>query len=171
MRCYTRVLTRTLFLCPQYNKYKQIFISQKVPDGTSTTVYRCGPLIDLCRGPHIPHTGRIKAFEVLKNSSCYFLGDKENDTLQRVYGVAFPDTKQLTEYKHFLEQAEKRNHRKIGREQELFFFHELSPGSCFWLPHGARIYNTLMDFMKVRCRTLRFGVLSSELFLTTSSTV
>lgn len=88
----------------------------------------------------------------MKNSSCYFLGDKENDTLQRVYGVAFPDNKQLTEYKHFLEEAEKRNHRKIGKEQELFFFHELSPGSCFWLPHGARIYNTLMDFMKVSMR-------------------
>lgn len=86
----------------------------------------------------------------MKNSSCYFLGDKENDTLQRVYGVAFSDTKQLTEYKNFLEEAEKRNHRRIGTQQELFFFHELSPGSCFWLPHGTRIYNTLMDFLKVR---------------------
>lgn len=74
-----------------------------------------------------------------------------------MYGVAFPDAKQLTEYKRFLEEAEKRNHRKIGREQELFFFHELSPGSCFWLPHGARIYNTLMDFLKVntQIRVLR----------------
>lgn len=87
--------------------------------------------------------------EVLKNSSCYFLGDKDNDTLQRVYGVAFPDAKQLAEYKNFLEQAEKRNHRKIGKEQELFFFHEITPGSCFWLPHGTRIYNTLLEFLKV----------------------
>jgi threonyl-tRNA synthetase len=76
-----------------YNKYKQHIIKDKIPDGTSTTVYRCGPLIDLCRGPHVPHTGRIKAFEIMKNSASYFLGDKENDSLQRIYGVSFPDKK------------------------------------------------------------------------------
>lgn len=134
----------------EYNKYKQYLISTKIPDGTSTTVYRCGPLIDLCRGPHIPHTGRIKSMAILKHSSCYFLADKNNDTLQRVYGISFPDPKQMTEYKHFLEEAAKRDHRRIGKDQELFFFHDLSPGSCFWLPHGTRIYNTLVDFIKVR---------------------
>lgn len=76
------------------------------------------------------------------------MGDAKNDSLQRIYGVSFPDTKQMTEHKKFLEEAAKRDHRKIGKEQELFFFHELSPGSCFFLPHGARIYNTLMDFIK-----------------------
>lgn len=76
-----------------YNKYKQHIIKDKIPDGTSTTVYRCGPLIDLCRGPHVPNTGRIKAFEVMKNSSSYFLGDAANDSLQRIYGVSFPDKK------------------------------------------------------------------------------
>lgn len=76
-----------------YNKYKQHIIKDKIPDGTSTTVYRCGPLIDLCRGPHVPNTGRIKAFEVMKNSSSYFLGDAKNDSLQRIYGVSFPDKK------------------------------------------------------------------------------
>ncbi|KAG0346725.1 threonyl-tRNA synthetase [Podila humilis] len=132
----------------KHNQYKIQLIQSKIPDGTSTTVYRCGPLIDLCRGPHIPHTGRIKAFAVMKNSASYFLGDAKNDSLQRIYGVSFPDTKQMTEHKRFLEEAAKRDHRKIGKEQELFFFHELSPGSCFFLPHGARIYNTLMDFIK-----------------------
>ncbi|KAF8988202.1 threonyl-tRNA synthetase [Podila verticillata] len=132
----------------KHNQYKVHLIQSKIPDGTSTTVYRCGPLIDLCRGPHIPHTGRIKAFAVMKNSASYFLGDAKNDSLQRIYGVSFPDTKQMTEHKKFLEEAAKRDHRKIGKEQELFFFHELSPGSCFFLPHGARIYNTLMDFIK-----------------------
>lgn len=76
-----------------YNKYKQHIIRDKIPDGTSTTVYRCGPLIDLCRGPHVPNTGRIKAFEIMKNSSSYFLGDAKNDSLQRIYGVSFPDKK------------------------------------------------------------------------------
>lgn len=109
---------------------------------------RCGPLIDLCRGPHVPHTGRIKCLKVMKNSASYFLGDKNNDSLQRIYGVSFPDKKQLEEHLKFLKQAAERDHRKIGREQELFFFHELSPGSCFFLPHGMIIYNTLQSFLR-----------------------
>jgi threonyl-tRNA synthetase len=76
-----------------YNKYKQHIISDKIKDGERTTVYRNGPLIDLCRGPHVPHTGRIKAFEIMKNSASYFLGDAKNDSLQRIYGVSFPDKK------------------------------------------------------------------------------
>lgn len=135
-----------------YNKYKQALISSKIPDGTSTTVYRCGPLIDLCRGPHIPHTGRIKAFKLLKNSASYFLGDSTNDSLQRIYGVSFPDKKLMDAHLKFLEEAAKRDHRKIGKEQELFMFHEMSPGSCFWLPHGARIYTTLNNFLREEYR-------------------
>ncbi|CAA7269894.1 unnamed protein product [Cyclocybe aegerita] len=131
-----------------YNKYKQYLIQTKVPDGTSTTVYRCGPMVDLCVGPHIPHTGKIKAFMITKNSACYFLGDANNDSLQRIYGISFPDKKQLTEYKVFLAEAAKRDHRKIGKDQELFFFNDLSPGSCFFLPHGTRIYNSLVELMR-----------------------
>ncbi|CDS08596.1 Putative Threonyl-tRNA synthetase [Lichtheimia ramosa] len=132
----------------KHNPYKQHIINDKIPDGTSTTVYRCGPLIDLCRGPHVPHTGRIKTFTITKNSASYFLGDAKNDSLQRIYGISFPDKKQMSEYKKFIEEASKRDHRKIGKEQELFFFHELSPGSAFFLPHGARIYNALMDLIR-----------------------
>lgn len=131
-----------------YNKYKQHIIKDKIADGTSTTVYRCGPLIDLCRGPHVPHTGRIKAFEIMKNSASYFLGDASNDSLQRIYGVSFPDKKSLDEHKHMLEEAAKRDHRKIGQEQELFFFHPMSPGSAFFLPHGMIIYNALQVFLR-----------------------
>ncbi|THU97644.1 tars protein [Dendrothele bispora CBS 962.96] len=131
-----------------YNKYKKYLIESKVPDGTSTTVYRCGPMIDLCVGPHIPHTGKIRAFMVTKNSASYFLGDANNDSLQRIYGISFPDKKQLTEYKAFLAEAAKRDHRKIGKDQELFFFNELSPGSGFFLPHGTRIYNALLELMR-----------------------
>lgn len=135
-----------------YNKYKVQFILDKIPDGTSTTVYRCGPLIDLCVGPHIPHTGKIKALKVLKNSSSYFLGDAANDSLQRVYGISFPDKKLMDEHLKFLKEASERDHRKIGREQELFLFNELSPGSAFWLPHGTRIYNALLDLMREEYR-------------------
>lgn len=132
----------------KYNKYKQHYINEKVPDGTSSTVYRCGPLIDLCLGPHVPHTGRIKSLAVTKNSSSYFLGDAKNDSFQRVYGMSFPDSKQMTEWKKLQEEAAKRDHRKIAKDQELFFFSDLSPGSPFMLPHGMRIYNTLMKFIR-----------------------
>jgi len=84
-----------------------------------------------------------------QNSSSYFLGDSKNDVFQRLYGISFPDSKKMTEYKKYMEEAAKRDHRKIGREQELFIFHDLSPGSAFFLPLGMRIYNTLLEFMKV----------------------
>lgn len=132
----------------KYNQYKQYIISTKIPDGTSTTVYRNGPLIDLCRGPHVPDTGRIEAFAIMKNSSSYWLGSQENESLQRIYGVSFPDKKKMAEHKKFLEEAAKRDHRKLGKEQELFMFHELSPGSAFFLPHGTRIYNTLLEYLR-----------------------
>lgn len=83
-----------------------------------------------------------------KNSSCYFRGDKDDDSLQRVYGVAFPDRKQMTDHKHFLEEAAKRDHRKIGTDQELFFFNELSPGNVFLLPHGTMIFNALQKLIR-----------------------
>ncbi|KAI8626316.1 putative threonyl-tRNA synthetase, cytoplasmic [Xylariaceae sp. FL1651] len=130
------------------NKYKQHIISDKIPDGSSTTVYRCGPLIDLCRGPHVMDTGKIKAFEILKLSASYFLGDPTRDSLQRIYGISFPDKKRLSEHLKFLEEAAKRDHRRIGKDQELFMFHDLSPGACFFLPHGTRIYNTLQTFIR-----------------------
>lgn len=135
-----------------YSKYKTYLVQTKVPDGGATTVYRCGKLIDLCVGPHIPHTGRIKAFKLLKNSSCYFLGDSNNDSLQRVYGVSFPDKKLMDAHLKFLAEAAARDHRKLGKEQELFVFNEMSPGSAFWLPHGTRIYNTLVELMKTEYR-------------------
>ncbi|CAI5760096.1 unnamed protein product [Candida verbasci] len=136
----------------KYNKYKVKFISDKIPDNTSTTVYRCGPLIDLCIGPHIPHSGKIKAFKVLKNSSSYFLGDATQDSLQRIYGISFPDKKLMKEHLEFLKEASERDHRKIGKEQELFFFNEMSPGSAMWLPHGTRIYNTLVETLRKEYR-------------------
>lgn len=139
----------------EYNEFKKRIINEKVKTPT-TTVYKNGSLIDLCRGPHVRHTGKIKAFAITKNSSTYWEGKADAETLQRVYGISFPDTKQLKEWKFQQEEAAKRDHRKIGREQELFFFHELSPGSCFFLPNGAHIYNKLMDLMKEEYRKRGF---------------
>jgi threonyl-tRNA synthetase len=98
----------------KHNKYKVHIINDKIPDGTSTTVYRCGPLIDLCYGPHIRNTGLIKALKVTKNSASYFLGNQKNDSLQRVYGISFPEAKLMKEWEKFMEEAAKRDHRKIG---------------------------------------------------------
>ncbi|XP_044135655.1 threonine--tRNA ligase 2, cytoplasmic-like isoform X1 [Bufo gargarizans] len=131
----------------KYNKFKCRILNEKV-DTPTTTVYRCGPLIDLCRGPHVRHTGKIKAFKIYKNSSTYWEGKADMETLQRIYGISFPDNKLMKEWEKFQEEAKNRDHRKIGKDQELFFFHDLSPGSCFFLPRGAHIYNILIDFIK-----------------------
>ncbi|TKW09672.1 hypothetical protein SEVIR_6G118300v4 [Setaria viridis] len=133
------------------NKFK-VEIINELPEDKTITVYRCGPLVDLCRGPHIPNTSFVKAFACLKASSSYWRGKADRESLQRVYGISFPDSKRLKEYKHLLEEAKKRDHRLLGQAQELFFFHPLSPGSCFFLPHGARVYNRLMDFMRQQYR-------------------
>ena len=132
----------------KYNPFKVAIITAKVPAGTRTTVYRCGDLIDLCRGPHLPHTGRVKCFAATNHSATQWLATDGNDQLQRVYGISFPDKKMLKSYLENVELAKQRDHRVIGSKQDLFMFHELSPGSAFFLPHGARIYNKLMEFIK-----------------------
>ncbi|XP_051725406.1 threonine--tRNA ligase 1, cytoplasmic isoform X2 [Ctenopharyngodon idella] len=137
----------TLLQMFKYNKFKCRILNEKVSTPT-TTVYRCGPLIDLCRGPHVRHTGKIKALKIYKNSSTYWEGRSDMETLQRIYGISFPDSKMLKEWERFQEEAKNRDHRKIGKDQELFFFHDLSPGSCFFLPRGAFIYNTLTEFIR-----------------------
>jgi len=130
------------------NPFKINLISNKIGDGQMTSVYRCGPLIDLCMGPHLPSTGKIKAFAATKASATNWLGQVTNDPLQRVYGIAFPEKAMLKKWQEFQEKAKQRDHRNLGMKQELFFFHQLSPGSCFWLPHGTRVYNKLVAFIK-----------------------
>lgn len=139
----------------EYNEFKCRILREKV-NTPKTTVYRCGPLIDLCRGPHVRHTGKIKSLALTKNSATYWEGNCEAESLQRIYGISFPNEKQMKEWKHFQEEAAKRDHRKIGRDQELFFFHDVSPGSCFFQPNGAFIYNTLVDFIKAEYKKRGF---------------
>jgi threonyl-tRNA synthetase len=130
-----------------YSKYKTHYID-KLVQGESSTVYRNGSLVDLCQGPHIQNTRKIEAFKIMKNSSAYFLGDQNNDSLQRIHGVAFPNKQQLKDWQNFLEEAKKRDHQLIGREQKLFFFSKMSPGSPFLLPHGTRIFNALQQMLR-----------------------
>ncbi|KAK9512919.1 hypothetical protein O3M35_001230 [Rhynocoris fuscipes] len=131
----------------KYNKFKVRILNEKITTPV-TTIYRCGSLIDLCRGPHIQHTGKVKAFKVTKNSNTYWEDDEKAEYLQRVYGISFPDDKRLKEWEQLQDESAKRDHRKIGKDQELFFFHELSPGACFFQPKGVFIYNTLIDFIR-----------------------
>jgi len=153
------------------NPFKVDLIKRKITDDTLTTAYRCGPLIDLCRGPHIASTGRMKAFQVTKTSSSYYCASAEKDSLQRVYGVSFPSAKQLKQHMRRLEEAKERDHRLIGKKQQLFFFDAMtSPGSCFWTSYGARIYNRLQELMRVEYRARGFeevitpNIYSADLF-------
>ena len=131
-----------------YSKYKMHYIEKFVSDGESSTVYRNGSLVDLCAGPHIQNTKKIEAFKIMKNSSAYFLGGKSNDSLQRIHGVAFAKKEELIKWEHYLEEAKKRDHLQIGKNQKLFMFSQLSPGSPFFLPHGTRIFNALQNMLR-----------------------
>jgi len=154
----------------KYNKYKLHIINEKIPDGGSCTAYRCGPFIDLCKGPHVLNTGIIKSMDLYNSSSSHWLGNSDNDSLQRVYGISFPKNKQLKDWKTKREEALKRDHRVIGKNQELFFFHSCSPGSAFFLPHGTHIYNKLIDHIRQQYRQRGFkevitpNIYSNKLF-------
>jgi threonyl-tRNA synthetase len=104
--------------------------------------------VDFCVGPHVPSTGRLKAFKLLSTSNAYWKGDARNQPMQRVYGTAFLSEKELTEHLTRIEEAKKRDHRKIGRDQRLFMFHAWAPGATFWLPKGTVLYNTLGNYMR-----------------------
>lgn len=130
-----------------YNQFKLEIIDALAEDAT-ITAYRDGPFIDLCRGPHVPQSTRSKAMMCKGTGQAYWRGKVGNPSLQRVYGISFPDKKLMKEYKHFMEEAAKRDHRVIAVKQELVMFSQLSPGCPFFLPHGQRIFNTLQDFMR-----------------------
>lgn len=131
----------------KYNPFK-LDIIDKIPDNDPVTLYKCGELVDLCRGPHLPNTSFIKAFKLTKLSGAYWKGDEKQPLLQRVYGISFPKSKQLEEWQNNIEEALKRDHRTIAKKQDLFFFHETSPGTPFFLPHGTRMFNKLVEFIR-----------------------
>ncbi|GIN74583.1 threonine--tRNA ligase 2 [Bacillus sp. J14TS2] len=126
----------------------KIEILKGLPDNEKITLYKQGEFIDLCRGPHLPSTGFIKAVQLTKVSGAYWRGDRDNDVLQRVYGVAFKNKKDLQEHLSFLEEAKQRDHRKLGKQLELFMFSEEAPGMPFYLPKGQIIRNELETFSR-----------------------
>ncbi|XP_077012247.1 threonine--tRNA ligase, mitochondrial isoform X1 [Tamandua tetradactyla] len=129
------------------NPFKLRLIEEKVT-GPTATVYGCGTLVDLCRGPHLRHTGQIGGVKLLTNSSSLWKSAGAPETVQRVSGISFPTVEGLRAWEEWRKEAELRDHRRVGKKQELFFFHELSPGSCFFLPRGTRVYNALIAFIR-----------------------
>jgi threonyl-tRNA synthetase len=117
-------------------------------DAPTVSLYRQGDFVDLCRGPHVPSTGHIKAFKLLSASGAYWRGDERNAMLQRIYGTAWATQAELDKHLWRLEEAKKRDHRKLGRELDLFDFHDVAPGAPFWLPHGMILVRELERFAR-----------------------
>ncbi|MEX0915550.1 MAG: threonine--tRNA ligase, partial [Wenzhouxiangellaceae bacterium] len=137
------------FFRDQGEKYKAEIIAD-IPADETLSLYRQGDFIDLCRGPHVPSTGKLGAFKLTKLAGAYWRGDSNNEMLQRIYGTAWGDKKQLKAYLKRLEEAEKRDHRKIGRQLGLFHTQAEAPGMVFWHDHGWRIYRLVQDYIRQR---------------------
>ena len=165
---FPKVENKMIELARQKNTFERIPISKKEAisyfqekedeyklelleglDDGEITFYKQGEFTDLCRGPHIPHTGHIKALKLLKTAGAYWRGDEKNKQLTRIYGISFPKNKELTTYLEMLEEARKRDHRKLGKEMELFTFSQkVGQGLPLWLPKGAALRERLENFLK-----------------------
>jgi threonyl-tRNA synthetase len=149
-------------------EYKAEIISG-IPSGESITLYRQGEFIDLCRGPHLPSTGKLgKAFKLTHVSGAYWRGDSSNEMLQRIYGTAWPNDKQLRQYLHMLEEAEKRDHRRLGRVMDLFHFQEEAPGAVFWHPKGWALFQTLIGYMRQKQNAAGYQEISAPELMSTA---
>ncbi|MCG5548206.1 threonine--tRNA ligase [Halorhodospira halochloris] len=135
------------FFLEQGETYKAQIIDE-LPEGEAVSVYRQGDFVDLCRGPHVPSTGKLKAFKLTKVAGAYWRGDQNNEMLQRLYGTAWGDRKQLKAYLQRLEEAEKRDHRRLARSLDLFHVQEESPGMVFWHPRGWQLYLTVESYIR-----------------------
>jgi len=137
------------FFRDQGEEYKARIIAD-IPADETLSLYRQGDFIDLCRGPHVPSTGKLGAFKLTKLAGAYWRGDSDNEMLQRIYGTAWGDKKQLKAYLKRLEEAEKRDHRKLGRQLDLFHTQAEAPGMVFWHDHGWRIYRLVQNYIRQR---------------------
>ncbi len=128
-------------------------IIEEIPQGEVISLYTQGDFTDLCRGPHVPSTGRLRAFKLTKLAGAYWRGNPDNEMLQRIYGTAWPDKKALKAYLHRLEEAEKRDHRRLGKQLDLFHTQEEAPGMVFWHPRGWTIYKLVEQYIADKLRT------------------
>ena len=128
-------------------EYYKAEIIESIPSNEALSLYKQGDFVDLCRGPHVPSTSKLKAFKLMKLAGAYWRGDSNNEMLQRVYGTAWENKDDLETHLHRLEEAEKRDHRKIGKTQDLFHTQEESPGMVFWHPKGWTLYQIIVQYM------------------------
>jgi threonyl-tRNA synthetase len=149
---HRRVLSRDAAIAhfESIGEHYKAEIIAAIPAGEEISLYGQGGWEDLCRGPHVPSTGKLGAFKLTKVAGAYWRGDSKNAMLQRIYGTAWADHKQLQDYLTRLEEAEKRDHRRIGRELDLFHFQEEAPGAVFWHPHGWTVFQKLIAYMRER---------------------
>ena len=132
------------------NEPYKVNLAEEIPENEIIALYHHEEYIDMCRGPHVTNMRHLKAFKLMKVSGAYWKGDSKNEMLQRVYGTAWPQNKDLENYISQQEEAEKRDHRKLGRQLDLFHFQEEAPGMVFWHPKGWAIYSALKDFIKTK---------------------
>ena len=130
------------------NEPYKVELIKELPEGEVISFYKQGEFTDLCRGPHLPTTGAVKAVKLLTSSGAYWRGDEHNKMLQRIYGISFPKMSELEEYLNMIEEAKKRDHRKLGKELDLFFFDETAPGMAYWMPKGFKMMNILIDLWR-----------------------
>ncbi len=135
----------------EQGEHYKVELVDAIPEGEDVKIYRQGDWLDLCRGPHMASTGQVgDAFKLMKLAGAYWRGDSNNPMLQRIYGTAWADKKQLAAHLHQIEEAEKRDHRKLGREMDLFHFQEEGPGTVFWHPKGWELFQRLTQYMRRR---------------------
>lgn len=137
------------FFLAQGEKYKAELISA-IPETEAVSLYREGDFTDLCRGPHVPSTGKLKVFKLMKVAGAYWRGDSKNEQLQRIYGTAWAKKEELESYLRMLEEAEKRDHRRLGQELDLFHMQEDAPGAVYWHPKGWTLFTQLISYMRAR---------------------
>ena len=149
------------------NEHYKAELIEGLPQGEVVSAYKQGDFIDLCRGPHVPNTSRLGKFKLLSVAGAYWRGEEKNKMLQRIYGTAFSSQKELDEHLHRLEEAKRRDHRKLGPELELFSFLPIAPAMPFYLPKGAWLFNKLVDFMREQTSKLGFEEVICPQMMTT----
>lgn len=145
---YTLPREKALQFEKEKNEPYKVELIEDLPEGEEISFYEQGDFTDLCAGPHLMSTGKVKAVKLLSSSAAYWRGDENNKMLQRIYGISFPKASQLDEYLNMIEEAKRRDHRKLGKELELFFFDETAPGMAYWMPKGFTMMNVLIDFWR-----------------------
>ena len=126
----------------------KVELIEELPEGEEISFYKQGDYVDLCAGPHLMSTGLVKAFKLTSSSGAYWRGNEKNKMLQRIYGTSFAKKADLDHHLEMIEEAKKRDHRKLGKEMDLFFFDETAPGMAYWLPKGFTMLNTLIEFWR-----------------------